>query len=177
MRHRPSWTRRDGLPGIARGARVLTVGVGLALAGCGSGYHLPPANSIVPTFDARTQGVQLAISALGPATAAALIAPDGHRIPAEGISVLRGPYVAYNPPPSVGLSIGGFGFSGCCSAFGSGVGASVPVGSPTAAGGSDQWISSALIRTPPDYGATWSTYRVEVQIGQNVMTVPAPRPG
>ncbi len=148
----------------------------LLLAACAGGYREPPPNSIVPTFDARTHAVQLAISGLAPATAAALVSPEGTRFPASGISVLRGPYVAYNPPPSIGLSFGGFGFSGCCSGFGSGIGVGLPVGGPTPAGGSDQWISSALIPVPANYDRTWSTYRVEVQIGPSALTVPAPPP-
>ena len=86
----------------------------------------------------------MAISGLGPAAAAALVAPNGTRFPASGITVVRGPYVAYNPPPTIGIGIGGFGFSGCCSAFGSGIGVASPWARPRG-GGSDQWISSALI--------------------------------
>lgn len=62
----------------------------LLLAGCSNGYQEPPPNSIVQSFDARGRAVQLAISGLGPARAAALVAPDGARLPAAGISVLRG---------------------------------------------------------------------------------------
>jgi hypothetical protein len=60
------------------------------------------------------------VSSMQPLAAVALVAPDGTRYPAAGIALVSGPHVLYNPPPSVSLGIGGFGFSGCCSAFGSG---------------------------------------------------------
>ena len=62
------------------------------------------------------------MSGLQPATEAALVDQDGRRYPAVGFSVISGPYVMYNPPPSIGFGIGGFGFTGCCSAIGSNVG-------------------------------------------------------
>ena len=58
---------------------------------------------------------------------------DGRRFPAVGFSVISAPHVLYNPPPSIGFGIGGLGFTGCCSAIGSGVGFGVPVGGPTVA--------------------------------------------
>ena len=45
--------------------------------------------------------------------------PDSSRYPAAAVSLLSGPHIAYNPPPTLGLW--GFGFSGCCSGFGSGL--------------------------------------------------------
>ena len=62
-----------------------------------------------------------------------------------GFSVINGPHVLYNSPPSIGFGIGGFGFTGCCSAIGSGVGFGVPLGGPTVAEVSDQYVTSALI--------------------------------
>ena len=89
---------------------------------------------------------------------------------------MSGPHVLYNPPPSVGLGIGGFGFSGCCSGFGSGIGFGVPVGRPTLAEVSDQYVASAQIPVPPDYASDWSRYHVEVYAGAQPMTLAAPAP-
>ena len=92
-----------------------------ALAAC-AGPKLPPPNSADAHYDGRERAVQLMISGLQPPTAAALVANDGARYPAAGITLVSGPHVLYNPPPQIGLGIGGFGFSGCCSGFGSGLG-------------------------------------------------------
>jgi hypothetical protein len=62
------------------------------------------------------------VSDIAPAAAAALLDPHGERYSAAAVTVLSGPQIAYNPPPTLGIGIGGFGFSGCCSGFGSGVG-------------------------------------------------------
>ena len=91
------------------------------LAAC-SGPKLPPPNSAQAQYDGRQQAVQVMVSSLQPPSAVALVSADGHRYPASGIALLSGPHVLYNPPPSISLGIGGFGFSGCCSAFGSGLG-------------------------------------------------------
>ena len=91
-----------------------------------------------------------------------LVGGDGSRYPASGIVLLSGPHVLYNPPPSISLGIGGFGFTGCCSAIGSGVGVGLPVGKPTVAEASDQYIASALIPVPADYASNWLQYHVEV---------------
>jgi hypothetical protein len=74
--------------------------------------------------------VQEMVNKLQPPTAAALVANDGTRYPASGIALVSAHHVLYNPPPSIRLGIGGFGFSGCCSGFGSGIGIGVPVGRP-----------------------------------------------
>ena len=42
--------------------------------------------------------------------------------------------------------MGGFGFTDCCNAVGSGIGFGVPVGGPTVAEASDQYVTSALIK-------------------------------
>jgi hypothetical protein len=116
------------------------------------------------------------VSSLQPPMAAALVANDGTRYPAAGISLVSGPHVLYNPPPSIGLGIGGFGVSGCCSGFGSGIGIGVPVGGPTIAEASDQYVASVLIPLPPDYASNWSGYRVEVLVGAQPMSLAAPAP-
>jgi hypothetical protein len=129
--------------------RFTLVIVGL-LAAC-AGPKLPAPNSADVRYDGRDRAVQVMVSNLQPPTAAALVANDGTRYPASGMALVSGPHVLYNPPPSVGLGIGGFGFSGCCSGFGSGIGVGVPVGRPTPAEVSDQYVASALIPVPPDY--------------------------
>jgi hypothetical protein len=109
-----------------------------------------------------------------------LAACAGPRLPqpntASGVSLVSGPHILYSPPPSVGLGIGGFGFSGCCSAFGSGVGFDVPVGKPSVAEVSDQYVASALIPAPGDYPTNWSNYRLEVDFGARPTFQPAPSP-
>ena len=116
------------------------------------------------------------VSSLQPPSAVALVSADGHRYPASGIALLSGPHVLYNPPTSISLGIGGFGFSGCCSAFGSGLGVGIPVGQPTPAEISDQFVASALIPSPPDYAANWSKYHVEVWAGGQALSLAAPHP-
>ena len=90
------------------------------LAACGP--RLPPPNSADARYDGQQRGVQVRVSSLQPPTGVALVASDGTRYPAAGIALLSGPHVLYNPPPSIGLGIGGFGFSGCCSALWLGAG-------------------------------------------------------
>jgi hypothetical protein len=152
---------------------VLLVMVGL-LAAC-AGPKLPAPNSADVRYDERDRAVQVMVSSLQPPTAVALVADDdGTRDPAAGISLVSGPHVLYNPPPSIGLGIGGFGFSGCCSGFGSGIGVGLPVGGPTPAEVSDQYVASALIPVPPDYASNWSRYHVEVSAGAQPMKFAAP---
>jgi hypothetical protein len=153
----------------------LLLAVATVLAAC-SGPKLPAPNSADVRYDARASALQLMISGLQPATAAALVANDGTRYPASGIALVSGPHVLYNPPPSIGLGIGGFGISGCCSGFGSGIGVGVPVGRPTPAEISDQYVASALIPVPADYATNWSSYHLEVSVGEQLMTVTAPAP-
>jgi hypothetical protein len=155
--------------------RWLLIAVGAVLAAC-SGPKLPPPNSADAHYDGRERAVQLMISGLQPPTAAALVANDGARYPAAGITLVSGPHVLYNPPPSIGIGIGGFGFSGCCSGFGSGLGLGMPVGRPTPAEISDQYVASALIPVPVDYGTNWSNYHLEVAVGGQSMSLTAPSP-
>ena len=156
--------------------RMAVAGVALALGACASRVQLPPPNTAQARFEPQQQAVRVMVSDLASATAAQLLAPDGGRYPAAAVTLLSTPYIAYSPPPTVGLSIGGFGFSGCCSAFGSGVGIGVPVGGPTPAAVSDQFISSAVIPVPPDYAQHWSNYRVQVQVGNRALLLAAPAP-
>ncbi len=154
---------------------LLVTGFALILAAC-SGPRLPQPNTTDVRYDARNQSVQVVISSLQPASDAALISGQGSRYPASAISLVSGPHVLYNPPPSVSLGIGGFGFSGCCSGLGLGVGTSVPVGRPTPVEVSDQYVASALIPVPADYAANWSTYHLQVSIGNRSVILAAPPP-
>ena len=148
----------------------------LALAACARGVQLPPPNTAQAHFEQQQQAVRVMISDVAPPISAELLAPNGSRYPAVALTILSAPYIAYNPPPTVGLSIGGFGFSGCCSSFGSGVGVGFPVGGPTPAAISDQYIASAVIPVPPDYAQHWANYRVQVQVGNRSLLLAAPAP-
>ena len=147
----------------------------LALAAC-SGPRLPSPNTAEVRYDAKGRAVQVMISGVRPASGAALISGQGLRYPASAISVVSGPHVLYNPPPSVSLGIGGFGFTGCCSGFGSGLSVGLPVGRPTPAEVSDQYVASALIPVPADYATNWSSYHLQVSIGDQFVTLAAPAP-
>ncbi len=155
--------------------RAFLIFVVLGLAAC-SGPQLPRPNSADARYNAPDRAVQVLVSSLQPPSGAALVSGDGTRYPAAGLSLLSGPHVLYNPPPSIGLGIGGFGFTGCCSGIGSGLGLSVPVGSPTPSEVSDQYIASALIPVPADYAGNWASYHVEVSYGRQSMTLAAPPP-
>jgi hypothetical protein len=155
--------------------RTFIVLVALALAGC-AGNALPPPNSAQAQFDGREQAVRVVISNIQPVSSAALIGPDGSRIPATAVALISGPHVEYSAPPSVGLGIGGFGFGGCCSGFGSGVGVGLPLGGPSPSRVDDQYVASAVIPAPPDYAQRWGEYRVQVQIGDRPMFFAAPAP-
>lgn len=145
------------------------------LAAC-SGPHLPSPNTTEARYDGRDQAVQVMASGLQPISGAALVSQAGTRYPASGVSIVSTPHVLYSPPPSIGVGIGGFGFSGCCSGFGSGIGVGLPVGRPTPSEVSDQYVASALIPLPPDYAAKWATYRLEVSIGAQSITLAPPSP-
>lgn len=146
-----------------------------ALSAC-AGPRLPSPNSAIAEYDPRDHAVHVMVSGLQPASNVTLIGPDGSRYAAAGLSVISGPHVLYNPPPSISVGIGGFGFTGCCTAIGSGIGFGVPVGGPTVAEASDQYITSALIALPPDYQQHWSQYRLEAAAGNQAMAVAAPAP-
>jgi hypothetical protein len=156
--------------------RFFPLAIALVLAAC-SGPRMPPPNSADAQYDEHDRAVQVFVSGLQPPSAIALVANDGTRYPASGIALLSGPHVLYNPPPSISLGIGGFGFTGCCSAIGSGIGVGLPVGRPTVAEASDQYIASALIPVPPDYASNWSQYHLEVSASDGVaMSLAAPAP-
>lgn len=148
----------------------------VALTAACTGPHLPAPNTTEVHYDARDQSVQVLASGLRPISAAVLVSENGTRYPAAGISILSEPHVLYNPPPSIGVGIGGFGFTGCCSGIGSGLGFDVPVGRPTPSEVSDQYIASALIPLPPDYAARWAAYHLEVSAGGQPVTLAAPPP-
>ena len=155
--------------------RFLALLVLAVLAAC-SGPKLPAPNSADIRYDGSDRAVRIMISGLQPPSGAALVASDGTRYPASGIALVSGPHVTYNPPPSIGFGFGGFGFAGCCSGFGSGLGLELPVGRPTPAEVSDQYVASALIPVPLDYGSDWPRYHVEIAIGSQQVTFPAPAP-
>jgi len=155
---------------------MTATGLALALAACANRVNLPAPNTAQARFEPQQGTVQVVVSGLAPASAAELLGPDGSRYPAAAVTLLSGPHIVYNPPPAVGFSIGGIGFSGCCSGFGSGIGVGVPVGGPMPAEVSDQYVSSAVIPVPADYGHHWSSYRVQVQIGSRALLLPAPPP-
>jgi hypothetical protein len=143
------------------------------LAAC-SGPRLPPPNSVNAQYDTRQRAVQVMVSGRQQPTGATLVASNGARYAASDIVLISGPHVLYNPPPSLSLGFGGFGFSGCCSGFGSGIGVGLPVGGPSVAEVSDQYVASAQIPVPTDYVTNWSSYHVEVSVGGQAINLPAP---
>ena len=155
--------------------RVGVVAIVLALAGCASN-PLPPPNSIKSRFDPRGGVVRIMVSDIQPLSAADLIGPDGSRFPATAVTLVSGPHVDYSPPPSIGIGVGGFGFSGCCSGFGSGVGVGLPLGGSTPTHVSDQYIGSAVIPVPSNYGQSWGEFRLKVQVGNRPLLLAAPAP-
>lgn len=154
---------------------LLMICLVLSLTAC-SGAKLPPPNTAEVRYDAKNRAVQVTISGLQPASEAVLISGQGSRYPASMISLVSAPHVLYNPPPSISLGIGGFGFTGCCTGFGSGLSVGVPVGRPTPAEVSDQYVALALIPVPADYVANWANYRLQVSVGEHSITLPAPAP-
>ena len=156
--------------------RWLVPGAAVALAACASG-GVPPPNGVRARYEPAAGAVQVLVSNTRPMSGAALIAPNGSQYPAAGVVLVSGPHVLYNPPPSIGLSIGGFGLAGCCSGIGSGLGVGLPVGRPRPAAVSDQYLTSASIPAPADYARNWSGYRLQVRIGDGALLLNAPAPG
>jgi hypothetical protein len=141
----------------------------LLAAGCAGTEPSP--NTARAEFVRETNLIQVKVSDVQPATAALLLAPDGSTYPAAGINVVRTPYTAYNPPPSIGIGVGGFGGN-----FGTGLGLGLPLGGPTPAYSSDQFVTSVTFAAPADYARNWAQYRVQVQLGTRNLTLPAPNP-
>ena len=155
--------------------RLASIMLAIAMTAC-AGPRLPPPNSATAQFDPKSHAIQVWVSGLQPPSSVMLIAPDGTRYPASALSIVSGPHVLYNPPPSISLGFGGFGFSGCCSSFGSGIGVGMPVGQPKPAEVSDQYVVSALIAAPADYAQSWPNYRLEVQVNNRPIMLAAPSP-
>jgi hypothetical protein len=155
--------------------KVGGIATALALGACSSNA-LPPPNTVQSRFDPQASAVRVMVSNLQPLSAADVLAPDGNRYPAAAVTLLSGPHIDYRPPPSIGIGIGGFGFSGCCSAFGSGLGVGLPLGGPTPSHVTDQYIGSAVIPVPINYSKSWKTYRLEIQVGNRAVVMDAPAP-
>jgi hypothetical protein len=155
--------------------KVGSIFVAIGLCACASNPVAPP-NSIRSQFDPQISAVRVTVSDLQPLVTADLLSLDGSRVPATAITPLSGPHVDYNPPPSIGLGIGGFGFSGG-GGFGSGLGVGLPVGRPSPSHIDDQYLTSAVIPVPPNYGQTWNAYRLELQVGNRPLVLAAPAPG
>ena len=141
----------------------------LLLAACASAEPSP--NTARAAFIPQSNAIQVTVSDVQPATAGLLLAPNGSALPAAGINVVRTPYTAYNPPPSMGIGVGGFGGN-----FGTALGLGFPLGGPTPAYSSDQFVTSITFAPPPDYAQNWTQYRVEIQLGTRTLTLPAPNP-
>jgi hypothetical protein len=121
--------------------------------------------------------VRVLVNDLQPLSSADLLASDGSRYLATAVTLVSGPHVDYSPPPSVDIGVGGFGFSGCCSGFGSGLGVGLPLGRrPTPGHVSDQYVGSAVIPVPIDYSQIWKAYRLEIQVGNRPVVTAAPAP-
>ncbi len=155
--------------------RFLATGLLGGLVACSS--SVPPSNGIQARYEPAAGAVQVLASNIRPMSDAELVAPDGSHYRTTGIVVVSGPHVLYNPPPSIGIGIGGFGFTGCCAGIGSGLGVGLPVGGPRPAAVSDQYLTSAAIPAPSDYARDWMNYRVQVRIGDNSVLLNAPSPG
>ena len=115
------------------------------LAACGP--RLPPPNSADARYGGQQRAVQARVCSLQPRPAWRwwrLIGP----LSAAGIALVSGPHVLYNPPPLHRHRDRRLWLL-CCSAFGSGLGVGVPVGQPTPAEISDQYVASALIPRRP----------------------------
>jgi hypothetical protein len=147
------------------------IALALLLAACSSD-KAPSPNTAEAQFVPAANTIQVKVSDTQPASAGLLIGPDGATYPATLINVAQTPYTTYNPPPTLGLGIGGF--SGH---VGSGMGLGLPLGGPTPGYSSDQYVSTVTLPAPADYARNWQSYRVQVQVGNRAVTVAAPKPG
>jgi hypothetical protein len=150
---------------------VIVVAAALALAGCSSA-PAPSANTAQAQFVPSSNTIEVQVSDTQPASSALLIGGDGRTYPATGINVTQTPHTVYDPPPTIGLGIGGFGGN-----IGSSLGLGLPLGSPTPGRSSDQYVSTVTLPAPADYATNWQSYRVQVQVGNRTVTMAAPQPG
>jgi len=144
--------------------------IALALGGC-AGNALPPPNSVQTRFDPRVRAVQLLVSEREPIMQAELVRADGAPVQVGSVTLVSRPHVYYNPPPFVGVGVGGFGCG-----FGS---AALPPGEPApmcVSEQSDQYVASVSIPVPEDYARRWTEYRVRLWIGNRWLAVAAPPP-
>jgi hypothetical protein len=151
--------------------RAMLIAAAALLAACSSNSP-PPANTAEAQFVANTNTIQVKVSDTEAASSALLVGPGGSTYPASGINVSQTPHTAYNPAPTIGFGIGGFGGN-----VGSGMGIGMPLGGPTPAYTSDQYVSTVTFAAPPDYAANWQSYRVQVQVGNRSVSMSAPKPG
>jgi hypothetical protein len=148
----------------------LIVLASLAVAGCSSS-SAPPANTAEAKFVPGSNAIQVTVSDSTPASSALLVGPNNAVYPAAGINVTQVPHTAYNPAPTISLGLGGFSGN-----LGAGLGLGVPVGGPSPAYTTDQYISNVTIPAPRDYASSWQRYQVQVQLGSRVVTMAAPPP-
>jgi hypothetical protein len=144
--------------------------VAASLAACSSPQPNP--NTAQAQFVGDANAIQVTVSDTQPVSAALLIGADGTTYAATGIQVTQTPHTVYNPPPSLGIGLGGFGGN-----VGGGVGLGLPLGGPTPGYSTDQYLSTVTLPAPADYGRNWQNYRVQVQVGNRAVTIPAPTPG
>ena len=78
--------------------RYFLVVISVTLVAC-AGPKLPAPNSADVRYDGRDRAVQVMVSSLQPPTFAALVANDGTRYPAAGISLVRAPTSSTTRPP------------------------------------------------------------------------------
>ena len=155
--------------------RWLIAGMALTAAACASS-KVPPPNAVQARYERSVGAVQVLVSNIRPMSDAELIGPGGSQYRTAGVVLVSAPHVVYNPPPSIGFGIGGFGFTGCCTGIGSGVGLDLPVGHPAPAAVSDQYLTSASIPVPADYSMNWAGYKLRIQLGDSAMLLNAPAP-
>lgn len=141
----------------------------LLLAACASSGPSP--NTARAEFRRDGNLVEVQVSDVQPVSAALLVGPGETLHPALAINVVRTPYTAFNPPPTVGIGVGSF--SG---RFGTGLGLGLPLGGPTPAYSSDQYVTNVVFSAPADYASRWPQYRIQLQLGERSVTLPAPDP-
>ena len=149
--------------------RIVPALIALALDGC-AGHALPPPNAVQARFDPRVRAVQILVSERDPTMQAELVRADGAPVQVGSVTLVSTPHVYYNPPPFVGVGIGGFGCR---------FGAALPPGGPPpmcVSEQSDQYVASVSLPAPEDYARRWSEYRVKLRVGNRWLVVAAPPP-